>query len=76
MQYKIERLDYAKLDALVRRARAARDREVVRLVRRGLNTLGSLAKAAGTSIMALYEADRDRSSRHARTALRRWARRS
>lgn len=73
MRYKIKRLDYAELDALVRQARAARDREVGRLVHRGLNTLGSLAKAAGASIMALYEAERDRSSRQARTARHRWA---
>jgi hypothetical protein len=76
MEFKVEKIDYAKLDALIRDARAARDREVGRLMQRGASALGSLVKAAGASLIALYEADRERSSRQARTALRRWAGRS
>ena len=75
MDSKLEPLDYAARDALIRRARAERDRELARLIAHGARALVRLAKAAGASLLALYEADRERSSSHARAALRRWAQR-
>lgn len=73
MQFKVERIDYAALDALMRRARAQRDRELLRLIGRGAKAVGSFAKTTYAALAALSEADRERSSPHARAALRRWA---
>jgi hypothetical protein len=76
MGYKVERLDYAALDALIRRARARRDRELARLIGRGAKALAGLVKTTYTALVARSQADRERSSPHARAALRRWAGRS
>jgi hypothetical protein len=73
MKYKIERLDYAELDALMRRARAARDRALVDLIGKAGRALARLVKNAGASIVALYEAELDRSGAQARSAMRKWA---
>ena len=73
MKYRIERLDYAELDALMRRARASRDRALVRLVGKGGRALARVVKEAGASIVALYEAELDRSGAQARSAMRKWA---
>lgn len=75
MKSKIERLDYAELDALVRRARASRDRALVELLGKGGRALARVVKDAGASIVALYEAELDRSGAQARSAMRKWARR-
>jgi hypothetical protein len=73
MKYKIERLDYAELDALIRRAREARNRALGELVGRGSRALVRVVKDAGASIAALYEAELDRSGAQARSAMRKWA---
>jgi hypothetical protein len=73
MKYKIARLDYAELDALVRRARRERDRALVELVAKGGRALARVVKGAGASIAALYEAELDRSGAQARSAMRKWA---
>ena len=73
MKYRIQRLDYAQLDALMRRARAARDRALVDLIARAGHGIARLVKHAGASIVALYEAELDRSGAQARSAMRKWA---
>lgn len=73
MKYKIARLDYAELDALVRRARKERDRALVELVAKGGRALARVVKGAGASIAALYEVELDRSGAQARSAMRKWA---
>jgi len=73
MKHRNERLDYAGLDALVRRARAARDRALTDLVARGSRAFVRVVKDAGASIAALYEAELDRSGAQARSAMRKWA---
>ena len=72
-KYRIERLDYAELDALVRRARDARSRALAELAGRAGRGLVRLVKDAGASIVALYEAELDRSGAQARSAMRKWA---
>jgi hypothetical protein len=73
MKHRIERLDYAGRDALLRRARDARDRALGELLARGSRALVRLVKDAGASIAALYEAELDRSGAQARAAMRKWA---
>lgn len=73
MKHPIKRLDYAELDALVRRARDARDRALVDLAGRAGRALARVVKDAGASIVALYEAELDRSGAQARSAMRKWA---
>ena len=73
MESRMQRLDHAQLDALIRRARAQRDRELARLLGRAAKSLAGIAKGVGRSLVALYEADRERSAHHARAALRRWS---
>jgi len=73
MKHRIARLDYARLDALMREARAARDRKLAGLLARGSRALVRLVKDAGSSIVALYEAELDRSGAQARSAMRKWA---
>jgi hypothetical protein len=73
MKQKLQRLDYAERDAVVRRAREARDRALADLVGRGSRALLRVVKDAGASIAALYEAELDRSGAQARSAMRKWA---
>lgn len=73
MKHRIERLDNARLEALMRDARAARDRALASLLARGGRALARVVKDAGSSIVALYEAELDRSGAQARSAMRRWA---
>jgi len=73
MKHSIERIDSAGLHALVRDARAARDRALAELLARGSRALARVVKDAAASIVALYEAELDRSGAQARSAMRKWA---
>jgi len=72
MERQAERITQLELEALVRRARVERDREVARWIGRGVKALARVVATIGTSLSALYEAERDRSGAQAQSVMRRW----
>lgn len=73
MDYQVKPVSAEQLDALVRAAKAERDRQLKEAIVRGAKAVAKFFRTVSDAVAEAYEAERKRTASQAANVMQRWA---